>query len=81
MNTRVVNLQSNIVKMSIEIAENFENDGGLVRQSLKLRDYEGRSTMTMLLETKVYSFLQVKSIEESIKTLWLGKVNFGGKFM
>ena len=50
-------------------------------QSLKIRDYEGRSAMTLLLETKVYKFLQVKPIEEAIKTLWLGKVNFGGKFM
>ena len=67
--------------MNIEIAENFSNEPILVAQCLKVRDYQGRSAMTLLIETKVYEYLQVKIIEEAIKTLWLGKVNFGGKFM
>ena len=37
--------------------------------------------MTLLLETKAYEFLQVKVIEEAVKSLWLGKVNFGGSFL
>ena len=49
-------------------------------QSLKLRDYQGRSIRTLLLDLKVYEFLQVKVIEEAIKSLYLGKVNFGGSF-
>ena len=53
----------------------------MVAQGLKLRDYQGRSIRTLLLDTKVYEFLQVKVIEEAIKTLWLGKVNFGGSFL
>ena len=33
------------------------------------------------METRAYRLLKVKVIEEAVKSLWLGKVNFGASFM
>ena len=52
----------------------------LVAQVMKLRDYQGRSIQTLLIETKVAEYLQVKVIESAIRSLWLGKTNFGESF-
>lgn len=46
-----------------------------------MRDFEGQTVFTLLLETKVYQFLQLRVIESAIRTLWLGKSNYGGKLM
>lgn len=78
INTRIVKLQNDILATNIAFAEQFQLTPVVVAQCLKLRDYQGRSIMTLFLETQVYEYLQVKSIEEAIKTLWLGKVNIGG---
>ena len=46
-----------------------------------MRDYSGRTVITLLLETKTYSFLQVKVIESAIRSYWLGKTSYAGAFM
>ena len=37
--------------------------------------------VTLLLQTKVYEFLEVRVIEAAVRSFWLGKTNFSGSFM
>ena len=46
-----------------------------------MRDFRGRSVITLILDTKVYEFLQVKIVEAGIRTFWLGKQSFDGSYM
>ena len=46
-----------------------------------MRDFNGRSINTLLLETKVYKLLQVRVIETAIRQNLRGKHNFNRSFM
>ena len=81
LHTRITKLQQDVIKTITAAQEVFGCNHLFVAQYLKLRDFTGRSAMTLLIESKVYEFFQVQVIEAAIKTLWLGKANFGGKFM
>ena len=52
-----------------------------IAQLMKFRDYNGRSVLTLLLESKIYELLQVELMEAAVRTMWLGKKNFDGDFM
>ena len=81
LHTRVLKLQKEIMDQIFAAQDAFWNDHLAMAHYLKLRDFTGRSTIHLLLETKVYEIMQISAIEQVIKSLWLGKQNFGGQFM
>ena len=81
LKTRIDKLLNGLMQLNIDITEELQTNPVVVAQCLKLRDYCGRTAITLLRETRAYRYLQVKVIEEAVKSLWLGKVNFGASFM
>ena len=47
--------------------EKQDNNLAIISKIIKLRDFNGRSINTLLLETKVYKLLQVRVIETAIR--------------
>ena len=81
LHTCILKLQKDIMDQIFTSQEAFWTDHLAMAHYLKQRDFTGRSSLHLLLETKVYEIMQIPVIEQVIKSLWLGKQNFGGKFM
>ena len=81
LDTRVKKFQTDLRTMMISATTAMSSSPLIVAQILRFRDFRGRSVITLLLETKVYEFLEVRVIEAAIRTFWLGKTNFSGYFM
>ena len=81
LNTRVSKFQTDLRSMMIKSTDSMSSSPLIVAQILRFRDFRGRSVLTLLLETKVYEFLEVRVIEAAVRSFWLGKTNFSGSFM
>lgn len=63
------------------ISSDVELSTVYVYETLKLRDYRGRSVFELILMTKSYEVLQVSEVESAVKILWSGKVDFTSNIM
>lgn len=81
MNSRVSKFQAELSSVLIRSTDSMSSSPLIVAQILRIRDYKGRSVLQLILETKLYEFLEVRVIEAAVRSFWLGKINFSGSFM
>ena len=67
MTCRISKLQEEYIDGITMAFERQDSNLALISKIMNMRDFNGRSINTLLLETKVYKLLQVRVIETAIR--------------
>ena len=81
LDTRVKNYHEALETTIIKATEVTKLTPLIMLQNMKVKNLRSRSLLDLLIETKVYSFMQVTLVESAINVLWEGKNNFDAPFM
>lgn len=73
--------QEELIEQATGLSDALGDSPNFVQAVLKVKNYQGMQLMHMILDSKVYTYMEERVIEQAIRLAWFGKTNFDGKFM